>query len=114
MSATAFQRMRRAALAAAEKTGQEGVIEGVQLIIHTDNEGTPDDNEALQETDPKDLNNVREVALPQDSSKPIDKMTVPELRGYAERNGINLGGATKKEEILSVITAAKDGSEHDD
>lgn len=113
MSATAFQRMRRAAMAAAEKMGQEESIEEVQPILNIDNEETLDAQEALQETNPKDLNNVKEVALPQDSSKPIDKMTVLELRGYAERNGIDLGGATKKEEILSLITAAKDGSEHD-
>lgn len=36
----------------------------------------------------------------------LDVMTVAQLRDYAKENGIDLAGATKKEEILSVIENA--------
>lgn len=35
--------------------------------------------------------------------KPIDEMTVTELKAYAADNGIDLTGASKKDEILAVI-----------
>lgn len=38
--------------------------------------------------------------------KPIDKMTVAELKEYAELHNIELGEASKKEEILEVIKLA--------
>ena len=37
--------------------------------------------------------------------KTIDDMTVQELKAYAEENGIDLGDASKKEDILAVIKA---------
>ncbi|MCM3131895.1 hypothetical protein M3629_03815 [Paenibacillus polysaccharolyticus] len=37
----------------------------------------------------------------------INKMKVDELKEYAEKNGIDLGEATKKEEILNVIKEAE-------
>ena len=33
----------------------------------------------------------------------LDKMTVVELKEYAEANGIDLGGSTKKAEILEKL-----------
>lgn len=36
----------------------------------------------------------------------ISKMKVDELKAYAAENGIDLGEATKKEDILAVITNA--------
>jgi hypothetical protein len=41
--------------------------------------------------------------------KPLEKMTVAELKEYAEQHGINLGDSTKKDDILAVILAAKGG-----
>lgn len=35
--------------------------------------------------------------------KPVDLMTVSELRAYADGKGIDLGNATKKEDILAKI-----------
>lgn len=46
---------------------------------------------------------------PKDDSKPFEKMTVAELKEYAEQHGIDLGDASKKEDILSVILATKGG-----
>ncbi|WP_028988037.1 hypothetical protein [Thermicanus aegyptius] len=55
------------------------------------------------------------------SEKPVSKpapvgglndfndMTVAELKQYAADNGIDLGGATKKGDILAVIFATKGG-----
>lgn len=37
----------------------------------------------------------------------IEKMKVPQLKEYAEVNGIDLGEATKKEEILNAIKEAE-------
>ena len=39
--------------------------------------------------------------------KALEDMTVAELKAYAAENNIDLGGATKKEDILAVIQ--KDG-----
>jgi 3'-phosphoadenosine 5'-phosphosulfate sulfotransferase (PAPS reductase)/FAD synthetase len=39
--------------------------------------------------------------------KPIDKMTVEELKQYAAENRIDLGATTKKADILAVIAAHK-------
>lgn len=42
------------------------------------------------------------------SEKPIEKMTVAELTDYAVKNGIDLGDAKKKDELLAVIAAAQE------
>ncbi len=39
--------------------------------------------------------------------KTIDEMTVAELKQYAAENGIDLGTATKKSDILATIQAAQ-------
>lgn len=36
---------------------------------------------------------------------PIDKMTVSQLRDYAKKRGIDIGGAKLKEDILALILA---------
>ncbi|WP_328802019.1 hypothetical protein T3H97_06315 [Paenibacillus sp. LX16] len=41
-----------------------------------------------------------------DPDKDIDEMTVPELRAHAEKLRIDLGEATKKDDILEKIKAA--------
>lgn len=41
--------------------------------------------------------------------KPLEKMTVAELREYAAQHGIDLGEATKKDDILAMIIAAEGG-----
>ena len=40
---------------------------------------------------------------------PMKKMTVDELKEYAAQNGIDLGEATKKADILAAIQAAETG-----
>ena len=49
-----------------------------------------------------------------DNNAPADisKMTVPQLEQYAKDNNIDLGGATKKADIIKAIEAAQ--SEGDD
>lgn len=39
--------------------------------------------------------------------KPIDEMTVDELKAYAEGKGIDLTGLTKKDDILNKIKVGK-------
>lgn len=40
-------------------------------------------------------------------AKPIDKMNVDELKGYAAEHKIDLGEATKKADILKIIQEAE-------
>lgn len=40
-------------------------------------------------------------------AKPIDKMNVDELKGYAAEHKIDLGDATKKADILKIIQEAE-------
>lgn len=42
-----------------------------------------------------------------DPVKDVDEMTVAELRAYAKDHDINLGGATKKDDILAAIYDAE-------
>lgn len=42
--------------------------------------------------------------------KSVDKMTVEELKAYASEHSIDLGEATKKDEILAAVQAAGDQS----
>lgn len=39
--------------------------------------------------------------------KTLDKMTVPELKAYAAEHQIDLGDATKREDILAAIATAE-------
>lgn len=53
---------------------------------------------------------VEEEVLKEANENPeadLDKMTAPQLKAYAEKNEIDLGDATKKEDILSAIKAAQ-------
>lgn len=48
------------------------------------------------------------------AGKGVDGMTLPQLKAYAEENGIDLGGATKKADVLAAVkaaSAADEGSE---
>lgn len=38
--------------------------------------------------------------------KPLSAMTIPELRAYAKVRGIDLGGASKKDTIVTAIETA--------
>lgn len=42
-----------------------------------------------------------------ENEKPVDDMTVDELKAYAEGKNIDLTGLTKKEDILNKIKAGK-------
>lgn len=43
----------------------------------------------------------------EDDETDIHQMKVPQLKDYAAKNGIDLGEATKKEDILMVIVEAE-------
>ncbi|WP_438497161.1 hypothetical protein [Paenibacillus sp. IHBB 3054] len=42
----------------------------------------------------------------EEEDKPLDKMKLEELKGYAFEHAIDLGDATKKEDVLAVILKA--------
>ncbi|WP_410769587.1 hypothetical protein [Fontibacillus sp. BL9] len=46
-----------------------------------------------------------------DLDKPVDDMTVPELKAYAKLKEIDLDGVTKKDDILAAIKAKEEGGE---
>ncbi len=43
------------------------------------------------------------AASPEKKELSLDEMNVPQLKKYAKDNGIDLGGAKKKVEILAII-----------
>lgn len=49
----------------------------------------------------------------QPQAEPLDEMTVPELKAYAEARGIDLGEAKKKADILAAIKTAQDVNSND-
>jgi len=55
----------------------------------------------------EDRESVLELTEPVEDTKPLDKMTVAELKTYAATNGIELGAARLKKDILSTIKKAK-------
>lgn len=54
-------------------------------------------------TDPYLISWFKEKGYRVEEELSLDKMTVVELKGYAEANGIDLGGLTKKAEILEKL-----------
>lgn len=48
------------------------------------------------------------------SGEPGASWTVGELKAYAEENGIDLGGATKKDDIIAVISAHSETEDESD
>ena len=48
-----------------------------------------------------------------DLNKPLEEMKLDELKAYAKQKQVDLGGATKKEEILTVILRAQSGGTND-
>ncbi|ONH35722.1 hypothetical protein [Protofrankia sp. BMG5.30] len=46
------------------------------------------------------------AAPPAPADKPLDRLTVDELREYADEHDIDLGEASKKADIIAVIRAA--------
>lgn len=56
----------------------------------------------------------RQEAEPeQPKGDPLDEMTMPELKAYAEAHGIDLGEAKKKAEVLEAIKTAQDVNSND-
>lgn len=55
----------------------------------------------------------RRSSSSQPEDKPLDKRTVKELQAYADEHGIDLGKATKKDDILEVIGAAEEQQDPD-
>lgn len=50
----------------------------------------------------------------QRSETPDKLWKVAELKAYAEEHGIDLGDATKKDDILAVLVSVADGKEDDE
>ncbi|MNI47654.1 hypothetical protein D3C73_1021850 [compost metagenome] len=46
-----------------------------------------------------------------DLDKPVDDMTLPELKAYAKLKDIDLDGATRKDDILAAIKAKVESGE---
>ena len=45
--------------------------------------------------------------LAEEYEEPVDKMTVPELKAYAKKHGIDISGVERKADILATIKAAE-------
>ena len=56
-------------------------------------DNVPDETPAVEQVEPK-------------QEEPLDEMTLAELKDYAKEHDINLGGATKKTDVLEVIKKA--------
>lgn len=67
----------------------------------------------IEEGHLKDIENLVVPQISEESQEPeveeksIDKMTVAELKEYANQHEIDLGEATKKDDILAVIKGAE-------
>ena len=62
------------------------------------------------EVDPKESEDAEEAPaddLDEVVDKPVEDMTVAELKAYAEAHGIDLGGVTRKDDIAAIIADAK-------
>lgn len=56
---------------------------------------------------------VPEIEQSEVIEKPIDEMTIQELKGFAAKRDIELDGATKKDDILTIIKAKIEGGAGD-
>ena len=72
--------------------------------IGAEPETTPDETPAVEpETTPDETPAVEQV---EPKEEPLDEMTLVELKEYAKEHDINLGGATKKADVLEAIKNA--------
>lgn len=69
-----------------------GETEDTHLIEWFKNHGYTVEEMSVEKTEPE---------------KPVDDMTVDELKAYAEGKGIDLTGFTKKDDILNKVKAGK-------
>lgn len=69
-------------------------------------DGVFETNDAKVAARLRDVEGVEEIATEEPADKPLEKRTPAELKKYAADNGIDLGDATKKEDILAAIAAA--------
>lgn len=53
-----------------------------------------------------DPEQIVEVHTDTDAEICLDNMTVPQLKSFAKENGIDIGSASKKEDIIKAIIAA--------
>lgn len=66
---------------------------------------TFDDEQAAQLVDGGYGIYADEPAAHQPTEVPLTSMTVPELRAYAAEHGVDLGGATRKADIIAALQA---------
>lgn len=83
----------------------EPLAEAVEPVAVVADDGQPVtlEREAVDEAEAERRDVVG--STPQDAEE-LDGMTVAELKLYAERHGIELAGATKKDEILAAVRTA--------
>lgn len=73
------------------------------------------DSISQQEAEPEQPKESQEPQQEPEQPKgdPLDEMTMPELKAYAEAHGIDLGAAKKKAEVLAAIKTAQDVNSND-
>ena len=59
------------------------------------------------------LRKVEDVEEVESEDKPLDQMKVDELKQFAADNSIDLGDATKKDDILAAIQLATEDTQQD-
>lgn len=86
----------------------------VELLKNVKYQGEPYRKGQSIEADPNDIPEMiakgvvaEDTEIPEVKETDIEKMKVAELKEYAEEKGIDLGEATKKDEILEVIKEAE-------
>lgn len=96
-----------------EVTGNSKTPTGREVTLTYMTEGSDggciDYIEKLKET--KETGEAETQALENESSGDFSSMTVSDLKEYAANNGIDISGLTKRDDILSAITAAESAKE---
>lgn len=72
------------------------------LIRFTDGVAETDDANVAKKL--QKLGYKVEGELSYNTDSPLSEMSVKELKAYAEEKGINIGNATKKVDIITIIT----------
>lgn len=67
---------------------------------------TPDESVGGEDVSASDEITEAHVTAAEAGSMGLEEMTVPQLKDYAANNGIDLGGARTKAEIVAAIYAA--------
>lgn len=75
---------------------------GVELVA----DGTTEPIEESGDDADLDASDAPAILVPDDNDQPTAKWSVPDLKKYAAEHEIDLGGATKKADILAIVKPA--------